>query len=139
MKTTPMTEKLYDYVIDHNFEISPVLKKVNDLTQKRADRNMQIPVDQGDYLYQCIKMMNPKRVVEVGTFTGYSSICMASALSEGSKLYSIDMDPETQKIAQDFLNETPARDKVQYICKTGVEGMESLLSEFGESSFDFIF
>ena len=36
MKTTPMTEKLYDYVIDHNFEISPVLKKVNDLTQKKS-------------------------------------------------------------------------------------------------------
>ena len=64
---------------------------------------------------------------------------MASTLSEGSKLLFYDMDPETQKIAQDFLNETPARDKVQYICKTGVEGMESLLSEFGESSFDFIF
>lgn len=139
MKTTPMNEKLYDYVMGHNFNIHPVLAKVSEFTSKRADKNMQISEDQGVFLYQCMRMMNPKRVAELGTFTGYSAISMAMGLSDDAKLFSIDIDSEIQKIAKKFLSETGKEKSVEFICGNGSDKFQELLETYGESSFDFCF
>ena len=139
MKTTPMNEKLYSYVMEHNFSIHPVLKKVSEFTSKRADKNMEISEDQGVFLYQCIRMMNPKRVFELGTFTGHSAISMALGLSAGAKLFSIDIDPEMQAVAKNFLQETAKDKNVEFLCGNGSEKLEELLNTYGESSFDFCF
>ncbi len=139
MKTTPMNEKLYDYVMDHNFSIHPVLKKVSEFTSKRSDKNMEISEDQGVFLYQCMRMMNPKRVLELGTFTGHSAISMALGLSDGAKLFSIDIDPKMQAVAKNFLCETGREKNVEFLCGNGSEKLDELLKTYGESSFDFCF
>ncbi len=139
MKTTPMNEKLYDYVMDHNFSIHPVLKKVSEFTSKRSDKNMEISEDQGVFLYQCMRMMNPKRVFELGTFTGHSAISMALGLNDEAKLFSIDIDRDIQEIAGNFLSETGKEKNVDFLCGNGSEKLEELLKTYGESSFDFGF
>lgn len=139
MKTTPMNEKLYDYVMDHNFSIHPVLKKVSEFTSKRSDKNMEISEDQAVFLYQCMRMMNPKRVFELGTFTGHSAISMALGLNDEAKLFSIDIDRDIQEIAKNFLSETGKEKNVDFLCGNGSEKLQELLETYGESSFDFGF
>ena len=88
-------------------------------------------------MYQCIRMMNPKRVFELGTFTGHSAISMALGLSAEAQLFSIDIDPEMQAVAKNFLQETAKDKNVEFLCGNGSEKLEELLNTYGESSFDF--
>ena len=134
-----MSEKLYNYVMDHNIPLHPVLEELEKFTAKRNDKNMQISKDQGVFLYNCVRMMNAKRVLEVGTFTGYSAICMALALEEGAELISVDMDSKTQEIAKNFMSQVTQANQVRFVNGKASEQLDNLLSSQAEASFDFIF
>lgn len=139
MRTTPMTEKLYEYVMKHTDYAHPVLPKVEKETMKRADRNMQISRDQGKLMNMLIKLMGAKRAIEVGCFTGYSAISVASALPKDGLLISLDIDPEVAKIAQGFFVEAGVHDRVQLRVGSASQSFPKLMEEFGAESFDFAF
>ncbi len=139
MRTTPMTEKLYDYVLHHTDYAHPILPKVEQETMKRADRNMQISRDQGKLMNMLIKLMGAKRAIEVGCFTGYSAISIASALPKDGLLVSLDINPEVAKIANGFFAEAGLADRVQLRLGAAQETFPKLLEEFGQESFDFAF
>lgn len=69
---------------------------------------------QGKILQMLIKMLDPKRILEIGTFTGYSAICMAQAMSEKSLLYTIDINDELSYIAEEFFIRSGLSDKIDY-------------------------
>lgn len=139
MRTTPMTEKLYEYVMKHTDYAHPILPKVETETMKRSDRNMQISRDQGKLMNMLIKLMGAKRAIEVGCFTGYSAICVASALPKDGLLVSLDIDPEIAKIAQGFFNEAGLQDRVQLRVGPADKALSKMTDEFGPESFDFAF
>lgn len=139
MRTTPMTEKLYDYVLTHTDYAHPILPKVERETMKRADRNMQISRDQGALMNMLIKLMGAKRAIEVGCFTGYSAISVASALPKDGLLVSLDINPEMATIANGFFAEAGVADRVQLRIGAAQDTFPKLLEEFGPETFDFAF
>lgn len=139
MRTTPMNEKLYEYVMKHTDYAHPVLPKVELETMKRSDRNMQISRDQGKLMNMLIKLMGAKRAIEVGCFTGYSAISVASALPKDGLLVSLDINPDVAKIAQGFFVEAGVQDRVQLRVGPADQSFPKLLEEFGPESFDFAF
>lgn len=139
MRTTPMTEKLYDYVLAHTPYANPVLKELEEVTRSRPDAGMQISRDQGMFMYQWVKALQPKRIVEVGCFTGYSSIAMASALSPNGELYTLDINPETMKLAESFFKKAGLQTKIKSKLGPATESLRTLIQELGKGSFDMAF
>jgi predicted O-methyltransferase YrrM len=139
LKTTPMTEALYEFVLQNAPVPHPILSEVVELTAQRNDRNMQIAQDQGAFMKLICQLMNARRVVEVGCFTGYSAICLASGLAPSGKLYSIDKNTKTGAIAQDFFVRAGLADRIELRQGLALNELDRLLEEFGEASFDIGF
>jgi caffeoyl-CoA O-methyltransferase len=70
---------------------------------------------QGNFLSIISALLKPKRILEIGTFTGYSSICLAEGLTEDGMLYTLEIDEETSVIAQDFINRSPNASKIKVV------------------------
>lgn len=69
---------------------------------------------QGQLLRMLVRMINPKSILEIGTFTGYSAICMALGLPEGGRLYTFDVDDELEDFARRWIESSPVADKIVY-------------------------
>ena len=69
---------------------------------------------QGRLLKMLVEMMRPKNILEIGTFTGYSAICMAEGLQDGGKLYTFDIDDEKEDFTRKWIENSPVADKIVY-------------------------
>src|SRR5258708_7408577 len=105
MKAIQLTEALYAYVADHAPALNPVLPKLVRETRSLPMAQMQIAPDQGALMHLLAKLTGAKRALEVGCFTGYSAICVASALPENGKLITLDVNPETAEVARRYFAE----------------------------------
>ncbi|WP_234996091.1 O-methyltransferase [Pseudobacteriovorax antillogorgiicola] len=134
-----MTDELFAYVSQHSPAPHPILNDIVEETQERSDRMMQISQDQGRFMHLMTKICGAQRAVEVGCFTGYSAVCMASALPDGACLYSLDINEETSRIAQRFFDEAELSDKIELMVAPALQSLETLLKAHGPDSFDLAF
>jgi predicted O-methyltransferase YrrM len=139
MKTIPMTPALWTYVQDHNPNLHPALAGLREETSRMPGAQMQISPDQGALMWFLARLIGAKRAVEVGCFTGYSAICVALGLGESGQLTTIDIDPETQKIAKKWFIEAGVDRRISMRLGRGVEILPQLEKEFGRDSFDMAF
>src|SRR5262245_20507566 len=102
--TLNLTPTLYTYYRAHACKETPVLAALREYThQAYADRAiMQIAPEQGQFLQVFIKAMQAAKVIEIGTFTGYSALCMALALPDHGRLITCDIDPEVTGVARQY-------------------------------------
>lgn len=135
-----MTPELYQYVIENNGE-HELLKKSREKTYELFPERaiMQTPPDESKFLGLLVKLMNVKTAVEVGVFTGYSSISIASSLPEDGKLYAFDISEEYTKVASDLWKEGGFDHKVDLRIGNAVELIDKLTEEIGEGSVDLAF
>jgi len=106
-------KKIYKYCEEHSSPASPVLHRLERETHlKTLAPQMASGAYQGKLLELLVRMSKPKTVLEIGTFTGYSSICIGKALKEGCVLHTIESNRELQVIIQKFIVEAELQDKV---------------------------
>lgn len=106
------------YIIDHIDEEDAILKEINRETNlKVLSARMLSGHLQGQILSMLSKMIKPSFILEIGTFTGYSAICLANGLAESGKLITIEVDDEIASIAGKFLRKSEFADKIEF--KTG--------------------
>ncbi|WP_141735490.1 O-methyltransferase [Oligoflexus tunisiensis] len=139
MKTVPMTETVYEYLVQHQTPLHPVLPELIAITRQRPDAGMQIAEDQGVFMNQLVRLIGARRILEIGCFTGYSTICMGLGLPEGGEIISCDIDPETTGIARQYLKAAGLEKKSQILLGPAVDTMQKLLTNRGKNSFDLIF
>lgn len=139
MKTVPMTEAVYEYLCEHQTPLHPVLPELIAVTLQRPDAGMQIAPDQGVFMNQLVRLIGARRILEIGSFTGYSSICMGLGLPEGGEIISCDIDPETAAVARQYLKAAGLEKKAQIILGPAIDTMQKLLTNRGKNSFDLIF
>jgi caffeoyl-CoA O-methyltransferase len=139
MKTVPMFPELYDYVIGNCPLSHPILAKVEKETSQRKDRGMQISRDQGAFMSMLCKLMGAKTAVEVGCFTGYSAISIATGLAKDGKLYTLDINEETAKIARGYFAEAGLGHKIDLILGDAKASLANLRQKLGTSSVDVAF
>ena len=89
---------------------------------------------QGRLLKFIVKMISPKRILEIGTFTGYSALCMAEGLGEGGKLFTFEVEDELEDFTRRWINGSPYADKVEFIIGDALK----IVPELGEK-FDLVF
>lgn len=138
MKTINLDENAYQYVLEHT-PTDDILKQLIQETKARADHGMQISPDQGAFMKMLVKLMNVKNAIEIGCYTGYSAISIASGLPLGGKLISIDLNSETTSIAQKYIKMAQLEDKVDLRIGKAEDLLPVIKIENGYENFDFAF
>ncbi len=127
--------KLNDYVLAHSTEEIKVLKELDRATHLNVLRpRMLSGHEQGMLLYLLVKMLKPQRVLELGTYTGYSAISMARGLEEDGQLISIDKNDELYPFAQQFVEKANLQDKIRLLSGDAKEVIKTL-----DDTFDLVF
>lgn len=106
--------KIIKYAEEHTTEESSVLQALNAFTQSEVPMpNMLSGHLQGRLLAFLSRLVGPKYILEIGTYTGYSAICLAEGLKKGGKLHTIDVNEDMKDIATDYFNKAGVADKIE--------------------------
>jgi caffeoyl-CoA O-methyltransferase len=112
-----------------------VLRRLADETRARMQLpQMMVGPLEGRFLETLVRVSGARLVLELGTFTGYSSICMASALPEGGRLVTCDVDPDAVEIARRYAGEAGVVDRIEYRLGPAIETLREL-----DGPFDVVF
>ena len=139
MKAIQLTPALYDYILQHCPMAHPALAELAAETKQLPGAQMQISPDQGSFLNQIVKLIGAKKVLELGCFTGYSAICMASALPKDGRLVTCDINPDTTKIAEKYFVKAGVADRITVKLGPALESIAALEKQYGAESFDMAF
>jgi predicted O-methyltransferase YrrM len=115
------------YIEEYTSDESPLLHHIWRQTNLRTFYpNMVSGKVQGEFLRLVIFMLKPERVLEVGTFTGYSAVAMASAMPETGKIITIDNNEEIESITREFIEHSGLKNKIDFICGDALEFIPKL-------------
>ncbi|MGD9929805.1 MAG: O-methyltransferase [Mangrovibacterium sp.] len=109
---------LEKYILEHTEEEDPVLKELYRETHLNVLRPRMLSGHlQGRILEMFSYMIRPERILEIGTFTGYSAICLAKGLKEGGKLHTIELNDELETIARKYIDKAGLANQI--VCHMG--------------------
>ena len=128
-------QKLDDYVCAHTENETEVLNELNRKTHLTVLRSRMLSGHfQGRLLSMISHMIQPERILEIGTYTGYSAICLAEGLTENGKLTTIDINEELEDIAREFIQKANLDNKIEYIIGDAMQIVPQL-----DEQFDLVF
>ena len=131
-----ITKHLQDYILKHGLKLHPVQKEIINYNLKLGDiKRMQISISQCQFLHLIIKVSKIKRVLEIGMFTGLSTLSMALALPEDGEITAVDKDKNTSKKANEFFKKAKQDSKISMIVKSALEA----LMEIRDKKYELIF
>lgn len=127
--------KLHEYCEQHSGTEAEVLKKLDRETHAKVMMPRMLSGHlQGQFLAMISKMCQPKRILEIGTYTGYSAIYLAQGLTEGGRLITIDLNEELEQMAKRYWAEAGVSEKIDYRIGNGLELIPDI-----EGPFDLVF
>ncbi len=130
-----MTEELEDYILAHIDPETPHLAKLNRDTHLRLiNPRMMSGHLQGRILKMLCRMIRPQRVLELGTLTGYSALCLAEGLPEGAVLHTVEHDDELEEMIRQAFDTSAFGDKIQLHIGDALTVIDSL-----DETFDLVF
>ncbi len=134
----PINEKIEKYINNHSLELNPVQNEIISYNESLGDiKRMQISVSQCHLLHLIIKTSRVKKILEIGTFTGLSTLSMSLALPEDGKLLALDKNIKTTEIAKNFFKMAKQENKIETIVKPALESLADLKRQ--NKMFDLIF
>ena len=126
-KYVTLTPELYAYVVEHGAREDDVLRRLRAETEKLGDiAIMQISPEQGAFMTLLAKAMGARRALELGTFTGYSTICVARGLAEGGKLVTCDLNGDWAQVARRYFDEAEVADRIDLRLGPALETLRAL-------------
>lgn len=127
--------ELLAYCEAHTSGEDSLLKKITRETQAKVLMPRMISGHlQGKFLELFVKMHQPKRILEIGTYTGYSAVCMARGLKEEAKLITLDINDELEAMVRGFFEESGLSSKIDYQLGNALDLIPTI-----EGTFDFVF
>lgn len=126
-----ISSEIEEYCVAHSSKPSSVAQELMNHTRASVHgSNMLIGEMEGSVLKVLIKLGRVKRILELGTYTGYSALVMAEALPADGELITVDINPETTKLARSFWDKSEHGKKITQILKPGLEALATLSGEF---------
>ncbi len=134
-----LDERLHDYLIGHSVREPAVLRELREETAKLPMAGMQIGADQGQFMALLVRLIGAKRCVEVGVFTGYSSLAVALALPPEGKIIACDVSEEWTAIARRYWKKAGVESRIDLRLAPALETLDALLAKGETERFDFAF
>jgi predicted O-methyltransferase YrrM len=134
-----LDQPLYQYLLDVSLRESALLQQLRAETAQLAMARWQIAPEQGQFMALLIKLIGAKRVLEIGTFTGYSSLCMAGAMAEDGLLVCCDTSVEYTDIARRYWRQAGVEERIELRLGQALQSMVELERSGQSESFDLIF
>jgi Predicted O-methyltransferase len=138
-KTINITDQVYDYLLSVSLKESAVQRELRMETAKHPHANMQISPDQGQFLAMLIRLMQAKNIIEIGVFTGYSTLCMATALPENGRIIACDINQDYTDIARKYWRKAGVFNKIELILAPAIGTLDKLLARGQRGQYDFVF
>jgi caffeoyl-CoA O-methyltransferase len=138
-RTLQMTDRLYDYLLAASLREPPLLAELRAETAKLPMAGMQISPEQGQFMAFLVETIGARRTVEVGTFTGYSALCVALALPAGGKVIACDISEEYTAVGRRYWQRAGVADKIDLRLAPALDTLGRLLADGGAGSIDFAF
>ena len=130
-----VNEPVEEYAAAHTTPVAELFERLAAETREKSDApQMMVGLLEGRFLEFLVRQTKARRILELGTFTGWSSISMALGLVEGGRITTCDVDEETTAIARRYAEEAGVADRIEYRLGPGLETIESL-----DGPFDLIF
>ncbi|MCB0486126.1 MAG: class I SAM-dependent methyltransferase, partial [Flavobacteriaceae bacterium] len=126
-----LPENIDAYVVAHSQEEPPLLKELSRETwQKVLNPRMLSGAFQGRVLSMLSKLIKPKTILEIGTYTGYSALCLAEGLDENGVIHTIDKNEELSNIQQKYFNKSVYKDQIKQHIGNALEIIPNINEKF---------
>jgi predicted O-methyltransferase YrrM len=139
LNRTAITPEIYDYVTRVGIREPDILQRLHEETAAMPDAEMMIPPEEGQFLNLLVSMIKAKKTLEVGVFTGYSSLWTALALPDDGHLLACDSSDEWTAVARRYWSEAGVSHKCHLYVGPASEILEMFLRESHGNTFDFAF
>ena len=139
LKTIGVSDAVHAYILGTYVKESQILRDLREETAKLSEANMQISPEQGQLMSLLTRLIGARRVIEIGVFTGYSSICVAKEMPDDGLLIACDISTEWTGIAEKHWEKANVRSKIDLRIAPATESIQGIQSEFGPGSFDMAF
>ena len=137
-KDLDINNKIQTYIQNLSQPLHPIQKEIIAYNETLGDiKRMQISLSQCHFLHLMIKTCNAKNILEIGTFTGLSTLSMSLAISDEGSIIALDKNLETNKIALDFFNKANQGKKIKTIVKPALDSLNDIKKE--NILFDIVF
>lgn len=126
-----LSEKLNEYVVNHSQNEPQLLQQLNKETwQKVLNPRMLSGAYQGRILAMISKLTNPKNILEIGTYTGYSALCLAEGLQKDGHLITLDRNEELEQFCKKYFDASPYKNQITHKIGNAVEIIPTLHQKF---------
>ena len=138
-RTISMTDLLYEYVLDNSLREPDLLRALREETAEMPYAGMQIAPDQGQFMALLVELIGARRALEVGTFTGYSALCVTLAMPPDGRLVACDVSETYTTVARRYWEKAGVADRIDLRLAPALDTLDSLIREGDSGSFDFAF
>jgi len=134
-----ISDELHDYILAHGVREPDIFRRLREETATMPQHDMQIAPEQGAFLAMLVGLMGARRCIELGTFTGYSSLAIATAMPPDGRLVCCDVSDEWTTVARRYWAEAGVTERVDLRLGPALETLDALLAGGAAGTFDFAF
>ena len=138
-RSISLTDSLYTYLLSVSLRESDLQRRLREETARDPMARMQISPEQGQFMALLARLMGARRCIEVGVFTGYSSLAVALALPEDGTIVACDVSEEWTSVARRYWAEAGVAHKIELRLAPALETLDSLHASGGAGTFDLAF
>ena len=138
-RTLNLDDTLYQYILDHSVREHPAQTALREATRSHRHAGMQISPEQGQFMQLLARTVNARKAIEVGVFTGYSSLAVALALPEDGRLVACDVSEEWTALARKFWEKAGVAKRIELRLQPAQRTLDELIAAGESASFDFAF
>ena len=138
-RNVQVTDTLYRYITEHSLREPEVLRELREETARLPHAGMQIGPEQGQFMALLARLIGARHCLEIGVFTGYSSLAVALALPIGGNIVACDVSEEWTSIARRYWRKAGVEARIDLRLGPAVETLDKLLEAGGAEGYDFAF
>ena len=138
IKNLEINERLEKYISDHSYDLHPIQKEILKYNEKLGEiKKMQISISQAYFFQLFIKANKIKKILEIGTFTGFSALSMGLVIPKEGNIICLDINKKTSEVAKNFFKKANLEKKIQVIVSPAIESLKILIEN--KKKFDMVF